>query len=82
MDQNTTALERAFQLANSGDFDTIKAIRSKLKAEGYPISQIVRKSLINQLRRASCSISALLNRAGSCTCGEWPRSANGTSTEL
>jgi len=52
MDQNTTALERAFQLANSGNFDTIKAIRSKLKAEGYPSTQIVGKSLINQLRDA------------------------------
>jgi hypothetical protein len=52
MDQNITALERAFQLAKSGDFATIEAIRSKLKAEGYSVAQIVGKALIKQLRDA------------------------------
>src|SRR5262245_18202581 len=53
MDQKTTALERAFQLAKSGDFATLEAIRSQLKAEGYPVAQIVGKTLLRQLRDAA-----------------------------
>src|SRR5262245_22097899 len=55
MDVNITALERAFQLAKSGDFATIEAIKSKLKAEGYSVSQIVGKTLIRQLRATAAA---------------------------
>jgi hypothetical protein len=35
MRQGLTTLERAFQLANSGDCASVAQIREKLKAEGY-----------------------------------------------
>src|SRR5579871_5291914 len=35
MQQNVTALERAFQLARSGKFSTVSGIRKNLKREGY-----------------------------------------------
>ena len=50
MARNATALERAFQLARSGDYGTIKDIRKRLRAEGYPSMQIAGSALIKQLR--------------------------------
>jgi hypothetical protein len=73
MDQNTTALERAFQLAKSGDFATIEAIKSKLKAEGYPISQIVGKSLIKQLRDAARAANGDLTGARTAAVATMPK---------
>jgi hypothetical protein len=40
VDQNITALERAFQLAKSGNVATIDAIRHQLKAEGYSVATV------------------------------------------
>ena len=40
MDENTTALERAFQLATSGRCASVKDIRVTLAAEGYPREQL------------------------------------------
>ena len=65
MDQNTTALERAFQLAKSGELATVEAIRSRLKAEGYSVSQIVGKALIKQLRAAAYEAKGGLTDANS-----------------
>jgi hypothetical protein len=35
MDPNTSALERAFQLAKSGRVSTVEEIKKSLKREGY-----------------------------------------------
>jgi hypothetical protein len=50
VDQNITALERAFQLAKSGNVATIDAIRHQLKAEGYSVATVTGNTLTRQLR--------------------------------
>jgi hypothetical protein len=50
MDENTTALERAFQLATSGRCASVKDIRVALAAEGYPREQLTGPSLTKQLK--------------------------------
>jgi hypothetical protein len=51
MDSNTTTLERAFQLAQSGDCASIKDIRSRLKVESYDVSPLQGPTLFAQLRK-------------------------------
>ncbi len=50
MDNRMTALERAFQLARSGEVLTIKEIIGALRREGYAISQIEGPTLKRQLK--------------------------------
>jgi hypothetical protein len=50
MDTRPTSLERAFELAKSGQCATVEEIRKKLKAEGLVASQIEGKMLFKQLR--------------------------------
>lgn len=50
MDQNLSALERAFQLARSGSVISIGEIRAVLTREGYNGSQIEGPQLKRQLR--------------------------------
>ncbi|RUW21761.1 hypothetical protein EN812_31310 [Mesorhizobium sp. M4B.F.Ca.ET.169.01.1.1] len=50
MKPNTTALERAFSLAESGECASVKDISDKLRREGYDIQQLTGKSLVKQLR--------------------------------
>jgi hypothetical protein len=45
MDVNVTALERAFDLAKSGECRTVGDIRSRLKQEGYSDAQIIGRQL-------------------------------------
>ena len=45
-----TALERAFELARSGDFATVSDVTKQLKAEGFATAQITGPSLSKQLR--------------------------------
>ena len=49
MDQNTTPLERAFQLAKSGECASITDVKKRLKAEGYSIDQIEGRTISRQL---------------------------------
>jgi hypothetical protein len=49
MDQNKTAIERAFDLARSGEFDSVTRIKDRLKAEGYAVAQIEGRALSKQL---------------------------------
>jgi hypothetical protein len=44
-------LERAFDLARSGDYAGVSQIRAQLKAEGYPTTQLEGPTLLAQLRR-------------------------------
>ena len=50
METNTTAIERAFQLAKSGRFASMQELQKALKAEGYSMKQIEGRSLSKQLR--------------------------------
>ena len=50
MDPNKTTIERAFELARSGECKTIHDIRSRLKAEGYNQDLIEGRTLLLQLR--------------------------------
>ncbi len=50
MDQRMTALERAFQLARSGQVSTLTDIVGSLRRDGYNISQIEGPALKRQLR--------------------------------
>ncbi len=50
MQLNQTMLERAFELAKSGEYSTVNIIKGKLKAEGYPLDEVDGKSLTAQLR--------------------------------
>lgn len=64
MDNNVTALERAFGLARSGTCTTIAEIKAALKAEGYALDQVTGPALGKQLkalidkRRGPSSIDA------------------------
>jgi hypothetical protein len=51
MDQKTTAIERAFQLAQSGQAASVTEIIAALKREGYSIDQIQGPSLRRQLTK-------------------------------
>jgi hypothetical protein len=46
-----TTLERAFELARTGEYGGIDEIRDVLQAEGYTLSQLDGPSLRNQLRK-------------------------------
>ena len=45
-----TTLERAFELARSGDCQSVQEIRERLRAEGHIDSQVTGPSLMRQLR--------------------------------
>jgi hypothetical protein len=45
-----TTLERAFELARSGDCASIGEVREKLAAEGYSLHQLTGPTLLKQLR--------------------------------
>jgi hypothetical protein len=40
MDSNVTALERAFQLAKSGECGTVSDLKQRLRSEGYSSTQL------------------------------------------
>ena len=50
MDQNKTALERAFELARTGRYPTVELIRRAISAEGYFQNQLEGRDLTRQLR--------------------------------
>jgi hypothetical protein len=50
MEPNVTSVERAFQLARTGQYFDVARIKLKLKEEGYSQDQIARRSLYRQLQ--------------------------------
>ena len=50
MDPKKTALERAFELAESGEAASIDDIRRALNSEGYSSNQLTGSTLLAQLR--------------------------------
>ncbi len=62
MKPGPTALERAFELARSGTYENLTALRRKLEAEGYSRRLIEGRTLTRQLNdicRASAETSSL-----------------------
>jgi hypothetical protein len=57
MDPNKTTIQRAFELARSGEFKRIDDIRRQLKDEGYNHDLIVGRSLLAQLRTLMAAAS-------------------------
>ena len=51
MDHNVTPLERAFQLAKSGECRGVEDIRRRMRADGYESTQIAGPALLLQLRK-------------------------------
>jgi hypothetical protein len=62
MTSRLTPLERAFELARTGDCSGIKEIRAQLKAEGYRLGQLEGRSLARQLREI-CTASRRMSDA-------------------
>jgi hypothetical protein len=50
MDTSKTALERAFELAQSGSYTKADDIRRQLTREGYSTAQMTGNTLLRQLR--------------------------------
>ena len=50
MNKVGSPLERAFDLARSGQFQTIQKIRDRLRHEGYSDAQVYSRALSKQLR--------------------------------
>jgi hypothetical protein len=51
-DGSQTVLERAFEVARSGEVEDTSALKTRLSKEGYEISQLEGSSLMRQLRDA------------------------------
>jgi hypothetical protein len=49
MDHTVTALERAFQIAKSGNCASVADLKKRLRAEGYSIAQVTGRVLSKQL---------------------------------
>ena len=49
MDGSKTALERAFEIARSGNANNIDELKKTLASEGYPLSSLTGRTLTNQL---------------------------------
>ena len=45
-----TILERAFELADSGEFESITDLQKRLKSEGYTLDQLSGRTLTRQLK--------------------------------
>jgi hypothetical protein len=63
MDANKSAIERAFELARSGRFETTTSIRSQLTHEGYSNDQVFGPALLKQLRALISEASNARNRS-------------------
>jgi hypothetical protein len=50
MDQNKTALERTFELAQSGRFASFGEIKKAVRGEGYAVDQLTGPQLSKQVR--------------------------------
>ena len=59
MDQNISALERAFELAKSGKFERVVDIRTHLMKEGYLTDQITGRTLSSQLKSLMATVKVL-----------------------
>jgi hypothetical protein len=49
-DHAASAIERAFQLARTGQYAAVEDLRRKLRAEGYSVATVTGPTLLRQLR--------------------------------
>jgi hypothetical protein len=50
MQLNKTCIERAFELAKSGEYPTVGDIRKQLKAEHFDCAQVADRTISKQLK--------------------------------
>ena len=50
MDYRVTTLERAFEMARSGHFESVADIKKQLKVEGFSVAQVTGRVLTKQLK--------------------------------
>jgi hypothetical protein len=50
MAREVSVIERAFQLAGTGQFASVKDLKRKLRAEDYSLATVTGPSLLRQLR--------------------------------
>ncbi len=62
MDHRPTTLERAFELARTGEYEGVKELRVRLKSEGFTLSQVEGPLLTRQLRDL-CRAARLANES-------------------
>jgi hypothetical protein len=61
MNQNLSALERAFQLAQSGAYTSVHHIKQRLAKEGYSAEQVNGPTLLAQLRSLIAAARSAVN---------------------
>ena len=61
-----TTIERAFELARTGDYSGIGGIRAQLTIEGYSLAQLEGPSLMRQLKDL-CAASVSADQDGTCS---------------
>lgn len=66
MKPNVSAIERAFELAQSGNFVTVAEVKHRLHTEGYSIAQVdgplLHKQLLNVMIAAGAKIRPVITR--------------------
>jgi hypothetical protein len=70
MKPNVNSLERAFELARTGEFASVAQIRVRLHKEGYPTGLVVGKYLAAQLRQLMRSADPGSYGVSSGSCGD------------
>ena len=65
MDHRLSPLERAFELADTGDYSGVAGIRLTLAKEGYSVDQLYGPQLMRQLRDRCQEARQRLDLAGS-----------------
>jgi hypothetical protein len=50
LEDDFSVIERAFQLARTGQYVTVEDVKKKLRAEGYSVATITGPTLLRQLR--------------------------------
>ena len=64
IDSRSSTVERAYQLARSGQFRTVSEIKSRVRAEGYydAIAQLEGRTISADLRRVLAASRASMER--------------------
>jgi len=70
MKPNVNSLERAFELARTGEFSSVAHIRAQLHKEGYRTTFVVGKYLAAQLRQLIRSADSGSYGISSGSCGD------------
>jgi hypothetical protein len=50
LEHDSSVIERAFQLARTGQYVSVEDLKKKLRAEGYSVATITGPTLLRQLR--------------------------------